>query len=351
MHLSTTLRKVAGFTALAAISALVLSACSSSGGSTSGSSNTGSSHTSSGSPTSTTKVNLRLDFVHTAKDAIWTYGIDQGIFKAAGIDLSIGDGKGSATTAQTVSNNSDDFGLVDAGTWLTGASKGLQGKAIMTTVDGGSFAILSTTKNPITSLTQLAGKSVAITAGDAPSTLLPAVLKKAGVDASKVREVNMQAASKLTALSTGRVDSVATSTLVQATLAATGTQTTAVTYASVGVNTPGWYLVASPKMLADPDLTARFVAAAQKAIAATLANPTAAVASFVKHFPDQKLSTATSAFGIIQPLIRTSDLMSKPIGYVSPTAAEFTSSVLAQYGSYKTAAGPVTNYYTNEFIK
>lgn len=336
MGRTTTLRRVGTGLALLLAATLTATACSSSGGSTG-----------SGGKT----VSLRLDFIHTGKDAIWTYGIQQGFFKKEGITLNIEDGKGSATTAQTVSNNSDDFGLVDGGTWLTAAAKGLGGKAVMSVFDGGSFAILSPTKSPITDFSQLAGKKVAITAGDGPSTLLPAVLEKSGVDKSKVTEVNMQPGPKLTALATGSVDAVATTILVQATLQAKGTATKALLYSSAGINTPGWYLVASPNELSsNKGLVQKFVTAAQESIDATLANPDAAVDSFVKQYPDYDKTRAKNELELVLPLVKTDDAKGHPTGWISPDAATSALALLKQYGSVP-GSKPATDFITDDFIK
>ncbi|TAM84943.1 MAG: hypothetical protein EPN43_12045 [Jatrophihabitans sp.] len=333
----STLRRAAAAIALLSAAALTATACSSSGGA---------------SPSSSEQpVSLRLDFIHTGKDAIWTYGIEQGYFKKEGISLNIEDGKGSATTAQTVSNNSDNFGLVDGGTWLTAASKGLGGKAVMSVFDGGSFAILSPKSAPITSFSQLVGKKVAITAGDGPSTLLPAVLEKAGVDKSKVTEVSMQPGPKLTALATGSVDAVATTILVQATLQAKGTATDALMYSSAGINTPGWYLVASPDELnSHKDLVQKFVTAAQESVDATLANPGAAIDSFVKAYPDYDKTRARNELDLVLPLVKTDAAKGHPTGWISPSAATAALALLKQYGNVP-GDKPATDFVTDEFIK
>jgi NitT/TauT family transport system substrate-binding protein len=338
MGRTTTLRRAGAVLAMLLAGLLAVSACSSSGGG-------------SGSGSGGQSVALRLDFVHTGKDAIWTYGIEKGFFSKQGIDLKIEDGKGSATTAQTVSNNSDKFGLVDGGTWLTAASKGLSGKAVMSVFDGGSFAVLSPAKSPITDFAQLAGKKVAITAGDGPSTLLPAVLQKAGVDKSKITEVNMQAGPKLTALATGRVDAVATTVLVQATLQATGTETKALLYSSAGINTPGWYLVAAPDELkSHSDLVQKFVTATQQSIDATLADPQAAVDSFVKKYPEYDKTRAKNELDLVLPLVKTDEAKGHPTGWISPDAATSALALLKQYGSVQ-GDQPATAFISDAFVK
>jgi len=332
-----TLKRVAATAAAVLASAGLLAACGGGGSS------------SSASGGQTTPVNLRLDFVHTGKDALWTYGIEKGYFKDAGIDLTINDGKGSATTAQTVANGSDDFGMVDGGTWLTAASTGLSGKAVMSVFQGSPLAVLSPEKSPVNDPKGLEGKKVGITAGDGPSTLLPALLDKNGVDKSKVSEVNLQAGPKLTALATGNIDAVATTNLVQATLAATGTQSHVMMYSAFGINTPGWYLVASPKLLGNADLVKRFVGAVSKSIDATVADPKAAVASFVKKYPDYNQDRATNELNLVLPLVKTPEGKAQVTGWMSTQDAQSSLALLTQYGGIKDPK-PVDQYLTEQYL-
>lgn len=297
----------------------------------------------------TTPVAVRLDFVHTGKEALWTYGMEKGFFKDAGIDLTINDGKGSATTAQTVSNGSDEFGMVDGGTWLTAASKDLTGKAVASVFDGSPLAVLSPEGSPVKDPKGLEGKKVAITAGDGPSTLLPALEDKNGVDKSKVSLVNLQAGPKLTALATGGVDAVATTNLVQATLDDKGTKTHVMMYSDLGIVTPGWYLVASPNVVSSKqDLTKRLVGALSKSIEATMADPQAAVATFVKKYPDYDKTRATNELNLVIPLMKTGEGKSHPAGWMSSADAQSALTLLQQYGGI--TPKPVDTYLTNEFV-
>jgi NitT/TauT family transport system substrate-binding protein len=103
-------------------------------------------------PTANANLNLRYSFPHTGAKSNFTYGVKLGYFKQAGINLTLDDGKGSETTAQTTANGSDDFGTVDGGAWLTVASKGLPAKAVMSVYGGSPNAIIvpadSNIRNP-----------------------------------------------------------------------------------------------------------------------------------------------------------------------------------------------------------
>lgn len=313
----------------------------------SGGSSSGGSGPDSGSQQS---VAMRLDFVHTGKDAIWTYGIEKGYFKDAGIDLTVQDGKGSATTGQTVGNGSDKIGLVDSGTLITLAAKGVPVKAIASVFAQSPLAVLSPEKKPINTPQDLVGSKIAITSGDGPSTLLPALLSKNGIDPSKLTTVNLQPQAKLTSLLSGNVDAVATITLVQATLQAQSFNTHAMLYNAFGVKTPGYYLVTSNGYLTSNNaLLQKFVQATQKSLKATMDAPSAAIDSFIKAYPEYKKDRATAELNLLLPLIPDPDT-SHPLGWMSPELATSTGELLKQYGGL-TNPKPVNTYLTNEFIK
>jgi NitT/TauT family transport system substrate-binding protein len=308
------------------------------GGSSSPQAKTSSQSGGSGGSGSVQNVSLRLDFVHTGKDAIWTYGIQKGFFKKNGIKLNIEDGKGSATTAQTTANGSDDFGEVGGGAFLTLASKGLPGEAIMSVVTSSPAVILSPKEHPITRPEQLVGKKVGLTPGGGPGTLLPALLARNGVEKSKVHLVNLQPGPGLTILLKGSVDADVQIVLVRAILAAKGLQTHAMFYKDFCVQTPGYYITTSKSMINDkPDLVRSFVKAAAKSIDATLANPQAAADSFAKHYPDYTSKQALAELKTFLPLVKSPQSKGHATGFMSVKDAKTALTLLSKYGDANTS--------------
>ena len=333
-HMNRKLKRLVGTVVAGTVGAAMLAACGS------GSADSG----------GLTPVTLRYTFVHTGVNAPWTLGVDKDFFKAQGIDLKLEEGKGSATTAQTVANGSDDFGLVDAGTLLTLGSKELSAKAVMSVLAGSPLVILSPAKSPIESPRQLEGKKLAISAGSAPATLLPALYDANQVDGSKVTNVNLQPGPALTSLLGGQVDAFATSALVAAALEAKGLQTHALKYSDFGVRTPGQYLVASNSLLqSKPDLVRRFVKAAQQSYEATIADPSAAAASFAKRYSDYTEGQALAELNLMLPLFKSADSGSQPVGWMSEADAQNALALLKRSGDITTVK-PTGAYLTNEYL-
>ncbi|WP_459986100.1 ABC transporter substrate-binding protein [Nocardioides sp. AN3] len=276
----------------------------------------------------------------------WVYAKDH-TMADAGIDLTVNEGKGSAVTAQTVGNGSDDCGIVDAGTWLTLASKGIAAKAVLSVYAQNTLAVLSPAGSPIASPADLEGKGLAITAGDGPSTLLPVLMKLNDVDAKKVELVNMQPGPKLTSLATGKVDGVVTNSVVAPGLAAKGVETKALMYWDYGVHTPGFYMVCSDKFLAKKDVATDFVHAAQKTLEAALEHPDAVAKSFSeqdKYNDDLAVAELKSVLGSMP----SSDA-SAPLGSISEETLATALKILTDVGQIKDPKS-FDDYATNDFL-
>lgn len=293
-------------------------------------------------------VSLRLSFAATGMDDIWAYGVDEGIFANSGINLTVNEGKGSAVTAQTVGNGSDNCGIVDAGTWLTIASKGIDAKAVLSVYAQNTLAVLSPANKPISTAADLEGKSLAITAGDGPSTLLPILMELKGVDASKVNLINMQPGPKLTSLGTGGVDGVVTNKVIAATMASKGIDTEALMYWDNGVQTPGFYMICSNSFLENKEIAGNFIGAAQKTLRAVLDNPEKTAESFSKKYTDYNKELALAELKLVIGAMPSAD-KSLAVGWISEATLATGLDILTGVGQIE---NPKTfdDYATNEFL-
>src|SRR4029078_5268899 len=75
-------------------------------------------------------VTLRLDWIPTWYHVPFYYALDRGFYREAGLNVSIGQGKGSTTTAQVVAAGSETFGLIDLSTMMLAMASGAPLKAI-----------------------------------------------------------------------------------------------------------------------------------------------------------------------------------------------------------------------------
>jgi NitT/TauT family transport system substrate-binding protein len=236
--------------------ALATSACSSGTKTTAGSANA-----------SRTKVTLTLNWVPYGEHAPFYYGLKKGFYSAEGIDLTIKSGTGSGNTILQVSQNKTTFGWADTPPLLQGISKGMKVKSVGVFLQKGPSAIEFLDSKNIKKPSDLKGKTVGGTPGDALYAMFPAWLKANGMSKDDVKVADVDAPSKIAALIDGRVDAIMGFFHDQAPTieGKTGKKVSYLLYADWGMNLLGTGIVVNTDTLSqNPDLVKKFVRATQK---------------------------------------------------------------------------------------
>ncbi len=299
------------------------------------------------------KVSLRLDWVNSGYHAIWYYGLDKGIFQKAGIDLEVLEGKGSAVTAQTVGNGSVMFGTADSAAVMGFISQGMPIKIVGGYLRQSALAIVFPAEKGwkrFADMGNAGNVKIGYSAGGASSQILPALIKKAGLE-GKVELVIMEPAAKMTSILTHRVDGIDSfGFLVVAILEGQGFKAATLPYANEGVNIPGLSLIASDATIkSSPDLVRRMVGAMEEAIAAARKDPEGAIDSLMKRAPTLKrpvvLRTLVLSFDLLDPAWAKG----KPQAWMSPEVIAASQDILLQYGGVQKKL-PVETYVTNDFV-
>jgi NitT/TauT family transport system substrate-binding protein len=214
------------------------------------------------------KVTLMLNWYPYGEHAAFYYGLDKGYFKDAGIDLSIQPGGGSTQTVQAVAAGKVDFGYADTPALLRTIAAGADVKSIGVFLQTTPAAVQFFADKNIKTVADLKGKSVAGSPGDAAYETLAAVLEANHVPNDAVQRLNVDPAGKLTAVISGRADSLAgfyndQSPTIEA---RTGKKMEQLRYADHGVNFFSTGLLASDDTIKkNPQLVRDFVHAAQRA--------------------------------------------------------------------------------------
>ena len=298
----------------------------------------------------TDKATLRLDWVNSGYHAIWYYGLDKGIFQKADIDLEVLEGKGSAVTAQTVGNGSVTFGTADTAVVMGFISQGMPIKMVGGYLRQSALAIIFPAEKGWKRFSDIGNAKIGYSAGGASSQILPALLKKAGLE-GKAELVSMEPAAKMTSILAHRVDAIDSfGFLMVAILGGQGFKAATLPYANEGVNIPGLSLIASDETIRRaPDLVRRMVMTMEEAIAATRKDPEDASDSLLKHSPTLNrqvvLRTLTLSFDLLDPDWGRG----KPLAWMSPEVIGKSQDILLQYGGIEKKL-PVEAYFTNEFV-
>ncbi|WP_369372169.1 ABC transporter substrate-binding protein [Promicromonospora sp. Populi] len=233
-----------------------------------------------------TEVTVTLNWVPYGEHAPFYYGVEQGIFEEAGIDLTIQPGNGSGNTVQQVAQRNTDFGWADTPPLANGIASGMPMRSVGVFLQTGPSSVEFFDDQGITEPADLVGKTVAGTPGDAMYGTFPAWLELNGVDPADVSVVNVDAAGKIAALIEGRVDAIQGFHHDQAPTIEnqTGREVSALPFSDFGMNLLGTGLLAHEATIeSDPELVQAMLRATSESFLAASEDPEAAVAAMAAN--------------------------------------------------------------------
>jgi NitT/TauT family transport system substrate-binding protein len=296
------------------------------------------------------KATLRFNWSWVGNYAPVVLGRERGYYKEAGIDLELGQGKGSGATVRQAASKNDTFVWADTSALLVAAAQGMAIRATMCVCKSNLGVLWIDGRGiDIKSARDLIGKKLSATPGDGNTQMWPAVLAANKMKPTDVEMVFLDGTASIAALREGRVDaSMGGASDQPVTLRNAGFPAKVITFAEMGVPTLGSALITHADTIKEKaGLVARMVAATQRSWKAGLAEPEAAVQALLK-IADTPLNPNILRDGlkVFQGLATNTN----PTGYIEPEAMQQTLDLLKQYGGVKTDL-PATAFYTNEFVK
>lgn len=293
-------------------------------------------------------VSIRFNWSWVGNYAPVVLGRERGYYRDAGINLTVGQGKGSGATIRQAGAKLDTFVWADTSALLVVASQGVPVKAVMMLTKCNLGVASLRDRLVIRTARDLIGKRVSATPGDGNTQIWPAVLAANGMKPTDVELVYLDGTAAVAALRTGRVDAAFCGISDQpVTLRKAGFPAVAVTFADLGVPTLGSALITHQDTIREkPDLVRRMVSATQRSWVAALEDPKAAVQALVK-IAETPLNAEllANSLEVFQGLATGA----KPTGRIEPSALQQTLDVLKQHGGLKTDR-LADAFFTNEFV-
>jgi len=298
------------------------------------------------------KASLRLNWLYYGFHSFFPLGVDKGFYKDEGIELAIGEGKGSGVAVQIVGAKSDTFGLSDGASVIAGATKGAPIVAVMGVMNKSPFAVIARADANIKTVKDLEGKTIAATTGEAGLTIFPSIVQANKLNGDAIKFVRVDGAGKLVAMLEKRVDAMLGGLENQSLiLAQRGLPVNNIAYSDVGANTLGLVIHVHKDTLAgSPKLVQGFVRATQKSINYAEANPDEAIAALVKIKPDLDKTLAMQQLKAGLTLVRANGSAGQPIGWMNPADWENTLRMGREFQELKTDM-KATDFYVNNLAK
>jgi len=300
------------------------------------------------------KLSFILDWTIYGTHAPFFLALEKGYYSAEGIDVTITEGRGSATVVKIVAEGKrNPIGYVDFGTMTKAVVQGIPVKAIFGISQDSPMCIISQRDNPIRTPKELEGKVIAMAPAESTAVIFPAMLAASGVDIKKINILNPAVGAKLALFLQNRADAFTGYQQLQVPQAEDkGAKVHFFRYADFGANTMSNGIVASTRFVSkNKDLTKRFLRAMAKGWVDARKDPEAAVEAIFGTFPQYKDNKKlfVRQLELTFPLLETPNTKGKRLGWMSKKDWEQTQEILAKYAGLKKKI-PVKEYFTNEYI-
>jgi NitT/TauT family transport system substrate-binding protein len=220
------------------------------------------------------KVSLILNYIPTADHSPYYFAKAKGWYQAAGLDVTIEVGKGSAFSAQSVGSGAATFGISDLPTTMVARGKGADLIAVMNVYANSPQGFYWLKSSGIKGPMDFPGHSIGNPPGDAARVMWPAFAKAVHLDPESVRFVNVSPAAKIAALRSKTVDIITDFYNEHDLKVATfGDDLGFQSWSGMGINLYGNSVIVETSYLAvHKEVATKFVQVSQRAFAACVAD-------------------------------------------------------------------------------
>ncbi len=299
------------------------------------------------------KVVFALNWFAVGDHAAYWVALDKGYYKARGLDVELQNSKGSGDSIAKVDTGRADVGLADAVVVIPRLAQGARIKIVGAVFDDTPLNIWTRKDTGITKPKDLEGKTLAAPPGDAQRQLFPAFAKLNGIDAARVKWVNIEPAAKFAALSEKRVDAVPDYTTGQPfwEKAIGADNLVRMPWHQYGFDTYSMAIVASEKTIAERARVLRdFVAASYLGWRDVMDHPKAALEVFKRRVPEIDLALIEPNMMLGLDLMKTDRYAKNGIGWVDRAKMCRTVELINSYMPDMPRKVGCDEVFTNEFL-
>lgn len=261
---------------------------------------------------------LRLDWVPGPHHIGPLLAVERGYYAAEGIDLSIKPGRGSGGTVQLIASGREMFGFADSGVMAIAVSKGAPLIMVANMTPRGANGAI-TVGTPMASPRDFQGKTVGLVPGESAQVAFAALMARHQIPETAYRVVAIEAASKVPALLTGKVDVIPGFRFGDYLRVYTQNKDARITlFADWGLNLLGnGYLVSTSTLEQKPELVRGFVRATLRGWRDTIADPKAGIAALMAAFPETNRPFVELGLPLVVEHMQTPATKGKPLGWMA----------------------------------
>jgi NitT/TauT family transport system substrate-binding protein len=297
-------------------------------------------------------VSMRLDWLYQGPNSGFMVAKDKGYYDAVGLNVDLGPGRGSGSTAQLVASKATMFGFSDGYVVGNSVAKDMSITMVASVYRRNPTAVIVLADSDIKTLKDLEGKTIGIPTGATQFQQWPAVVKGCNLDGSKITVANVDPAGAVPALVTGKVQAIAGYAQGQVPGVEIRAKKDARVfwYADCGVNAISNGIIVHRDMLKEsPELIRSFVTASIRGFLYARQHPDEAVAITKKFSEAVVPEIARRELEMSFETWVTPNTAGKPLGWMSDKDWDSTVQVLKQYGGV-TAPLEASTLFTNAFV-
>jgi NitT/TauT family transport system substrate-binding protein len=155
-------------------------------------------------------VKFSLDWAFQGPQAVFTYAAEKGVFRQAGLNVTMDRGMGSGDTVVRVASGAYDIGFGDINPMIkfNAENPGKELIAVYMVYEQAALAVMTLRRTGITSLKQLEGRKIGAPTVDAGRQMFPALVKANNLDPRRIEWVTMNAPLREPMLFRGEVDAI-----------------------------------------------------------------------------------------------------------------------------------------------
>jgi NitT/TauT family transport system substrate-binding protein len=209
-------------------------------------------------------------------------------FAKNNLKVRLGEGAGAPAALGALLQGQEDVVILPGIFAISAIQKGMPIKLIAVWHPQTPVTIISHPDKPVRTAKEMEGKSIAVSVGETGTTYLDTFCRVNHVDCSKIKRVQVDAASRVNYFLQGQVDmvSVYQTNDLPALEEKVGKAFPRLDMAANGLAVPGLAAVASDAGIKkEPDVLKRFLAAVDQGIAATKKDTKGAAEALLKHWP------------------------------------------------------------------
>jgi NitT/TauT family transport system substrate-binding protein len=291
-----------------------------------------------------TDVTFSLDFIVLGRHAPFYVAIEKGFYKEENLNVNIIDAKGTAQSIQNVESGLAQIGFTDVASLVVARAEGSTVKVVSVIYQKAPFCFFSL--NPganVTKLSDFEGLRVGSNAGSYISNIAKAMMRKNGLDPTKLSVDSIEPSARIAMLATRKIPAIDFFIMTKPAMdrAVKDAKVTTFLFADHGLDLYSNGIGAKESYLKEnPEVVKAFVRATLRGYQYAFKHPEEAAQLIQKHRKALDNQITVEELKIVEDLTVTPEVKANGIGSFTTSRMETSVAWMAENGGFPAAKAP-----------